>query len=266
MNGKSLRLNHVFRSDGKKTCIVPIDHGTTLGPIPGLKNSTRIIGQLIDGGADAIVLHKGILAHVLDEPELVRGTYLLHLSASTCLGSSQSYKVMVGSVEEGLRMGASGISIHVNLGTAEEPEMLKEFGRIATDCYHWGMPLLAMMYVDNCKHDTRKIAHAARLAQEIGADIVKIDYPGSGEKLHEVIQGVQIPVLIAGGSKSDSPADILMMVHHAMLAGASGVSIGRNIFQHNNPRVMTQMVGNLVHHGWQIEECIEKMNRELLEI
>ena len=163
-------------------------------------------------------------------------------------------------------MGASGISIHVNLGTAEEPEMLREFGRIATECYRWGMRLLAMMYVDNCKHDTRKIAHAARLAQEIGADMVKVDYPGSGDKLQEVIQGVQIPVLIAGGSKSDSPGDILMMIYHAMLAGASGVSIGRNIFQHSNPGLMTRMVSNLVHHGWQVEECIESLNRELLEI
>lgn len=266
MKGKILRLHSIFKGKNRKACIVPIDHGITLGPIAGLENCGSLVRQLVEGGADAIVTHKGILNQLSDQPGLSRGTYLLHISASTCLGSSQSYKVSVGSVAEGVRMGAAGISVHVNLGTAREPEMLTEFGRISEECFQWGMPLLAMMYVDGCKHDVKKIAHAARLAQEIGADMVKIDYPGSAEGLHEVTHGVQIPVLIAGGAKTDSPADILRAVSDAMLGGASGVSIGRNIFQHANPKLITQMIHNIVHEDWTPEECVEALNGELVAI
>jgi predicted phospho-2-dehydro-3-deoxyheptonate aldolase len=266
MKGKMLRLHSIFKGQNRKACIVPIDHGTTLGPIAGLENCASLARQLLDGGADAIVAHKGTLNVLLEQSGLARGTYLLHLSASTNLGQSQSYKVSVASVEEGIRMGAAGISIHVNLGTAQEPEMLREFGRISEACFAWGMPLLAMMYVDGCKGDVKKIAHAARLAQEIGADMVKIDYPGSAEALHQVLLGVQIPVLIAGGAKTDNPADILRAISDAMLGGASGVSIGRNIFQHPNPKLITHMIHLLVREEWTLEECLECINTELLAI
>lgn len=266
MKGKILRLHTIFKGKKKRACIVPIDHGITLGPISGLENCGGLVRQLVEGGADAIVVHKGLLNMLADQPGLAKGNYMMHVSASTCLGTSQSYKVSVGSVAEGVRMGATGISIHVNLGTVREPEMLAEFGRISEECFHWGMPLLAMMYVDGCKTDAKKIAHAARLAQEIGADMVKVDYPGSAESLHEVVQGVQIPVLIAGGAKTDSPADILRAISDAMLGGASGVSIGRNIFQYPNPRLITRMVHNLVQEDWTMEECLGNLNAELLEV
>src|SRR4030042_6453567 len=122
--------------------------------------------------------------------------------------------------------------------------MLQDFGRIATDALEWGMPLLAMIYTRGPKvrseYDVTVIKHAARVGAELGADIVKVTYSGSPESFHEVVQGCYVPVVIAGGEKMGTDEDILQMVTGAVAAGAAGVSIGRNVFQHKDPTQIVQ--------------------------
>lgn len=259
MNGKQLRLNRLMHIASKRFCIVPIDHGTTLGPITGLQDAVNTIGNIVAGGADALVLHKGLLSMAAQHHELSKGKYLMHLSVSTALGPDANHKVIVGTVEEAVKLGADGISIHVNIGTESEREMIKDFGNISAACLEWGMPLLAMMY---CKKDSHKdpgqIAHAARLGQELGADIVKVDYPGTKEGMEEIVNGVQVPVVIAGGSKI-SPAELLGIIDDALKVGAAGVSIGRNIFQHEDQKFITGIIAKLVHGEWSLDECLDKV-------
>jgi predicted phospho-2-dehydro-3-deoxyheptonate aldolase len=259
MNGKILRLARIMDVISQKTCIVPMDHGTTLGPIPGIANSLEVIAQVVAGGADALVLHKGLLRMVSQKPELAKGRYLLHLSVSTSLGPDPNRKVLVSSVAEAIKLGADGISIHVNIGTATEAEMIQDLGQVSAACLEWGMPLLAMMYSKKAQKSPEQIAHAARLGQELGADIVKIDYPGSIADTEKLVKGVQVPVVIAGGSKMDRPQDLLQIIHDALSAGAAGVSIGRNIFQHENPRLITEIVSNLIHGKLSLPECVERL-------
>lgn len=261
MNGKMLRLNRLMHVDSKRFCIVPIDHGTTLGPIAGLEDAVKAITNIVDGGADALVLHKGLLRMAAQHPELARGKFLMHLSVSTALGPDPNYKVLVGTVEEAVKLGADGISIHVNIGTAFEAEMIKDFGKISAACMEWGMPLLAMMYCKKEAHkDPEQIAHAARLGQELGADIVKVDYPGTIKGMERIVEGVQVPVVIAGGSKI-SPIELLRIVDDAMKVGAAGVSIGRNVFQHEDQRFITDIIGKLVHGELSLQECLGKIKK-----
>jgi predicted phospho-2-dehydro-3-deoxyheptonate aldolase len=248
MNGKALRLARLFRQESRRTCIVPIDHSTTCGPIEGLKDYLRIIRQVVTGGADVVILHKGLLAQLASYPDLAKGRYIMHLSVSTVLSSKPELKVLVGSVEEAVKMGADGVSIHVNLGTSDDAEMIKDFGRISEACGEWGMPLLAMMYTHKVPKTISHITHAARLAEELGADIVKIDYPGSLEEMREIMKVVKIPVLIAGGAKHDQTENFFLDIKNALLAGARGVAIGRNVFQQENPEYFTGLIAGLVHN------------------
>ena len=259
MNGRQLRLNRLMDVDSKRFCIVPIDHGTTLGPISGLEDAVKTITNIVEGGADGLVMHKGLLSMVAPHPGLAKGHYWMHLSVSTVLGPDPNYKVLVGSVEEAVKLGADGISIHVNIGTESETEMIKDFGKISRACLEWGMPLLAMMYSKkDANKDVEQIAHAARLGQELGADVVKVDYPGTVEGMEKVVNGVQVPVVIAGGSKSGA-ADLLRIIADAMKAGAAGVSIGRNIFQHEDQKLITEVIAKLVHGDWSLVECLDKV-------
>ena len=123
--GKIRRLKRIFREDGRSV-IVPMDHGVTLGPVRGLVNMQEIIDKLVLGGTDGIVLHKGIAKKIE-----TRGMGLItHLSASTDLSSDPLWKVQVCSVAHAVKLGADGISIHVNVGAPREGEMLATARRI----------------------------------------------------------------------------------------------------------------------------------------
>lgn len=238
MIGKQIRLERLINRNTGTTVIVPMDHGMTLGPIPGLENIKTAISSVVKGGIDAVLLHKG---HVTDGH---RGKgkdvgLIIHLSASTILSPEANKKVLVCTVEEALRLGADGVSIHVNLGAPNDSEMLRDFGEIGKRCSDWGMPLLAMMYTRGQKitneYDVNSIKLAARVANELGADIVKVNFTGDAESFSKVVEGCSIPVLIAGGEKAKSSVDVLKNVKMAMDAGGKGVSIGRNIFQDKSP-------------------------------
>jgi DhnA family fructose-bisphosphate aldolase class Ia len=156
-------------------------------------------------------------------------------------------------VEEAIRRGADGVSIHVNLGAEDERSMLHDLGTAGRIAMEWGMPLLAMMYtrgphVKN-EYDVKLVKHAARVGAELGADIVKVVYTGSVESFREVVEGCFVPVVIAGGEKMGNDEDIVEMVRGAMAAGAAGISIGRNVFQHKDPEKIVQTLSRIVHNG-----------------
>ncbi len=256
MNGKIRRLSRIFRSDGK-TVIIPMDHGVTLGPIAGIENISKVVEKLKRGGADAVLIHKG-WARLID----TRGmSLILHISASTKLGPDPDWKVSVASVEEAIALGADGVSIHVNIGCEREPEMLSLLGVVAESCEDWGMPLLVMAYPRGPKianqHDPELVAHVARVAAELGADVVKTNYTGSVESFKRVVESCPIPVVIAGGPKVSSDREILEMVKNSVDSGGAGVSIGRNIFQHKRPDLMTRAIVGIVHDGMDVEDAMK---------
>jgi fructose-bisphosphate aldolase/2-amino-3,7-dideoxy-D-threo-hept-6-ulosonate synthase len=99
--------------------------------------------------------------------------------------------------------------------------------------------------------------HAARVGAELGADIIKTNYTGDPDSFKDVIRSCPVPVIIAGGPKANTDAEVMKMVEDAISAGASGVSIGRNVFQHKNPAEMTRAISKVVHEGMSMEEAME---------
>jgi class I fructose-bisphosphate aldolase len=258
--GKRIRMERIINRNTRRTVIVPMDHGISVGPIAGLINMKDAIQQVSEGGANAIVEHKGLVG------EGHRGTgkdigLIIHLSASTSLSVYPNAKTLVCTVEEALKLGADAISIHVNLGNGQEKEMLHDFGRVSHEARNWGMPLLAMIYPRGEKitdeYDVKVIKHAARVGSEIGADLVKVSYTGSVDTFHEVVAGCSVPVVIAGGPKMDSDRDILEMVRGSVDAGGAGVSIGRNVFQHQNPTQMVKAICAIVHEDKSVDDALK---------
>jgi len=131
---------------------------------------------------------------------------------------------------------------------------------MSESCLEWQMPLVAMMYTRGPKikdeFDVNNIKHAARVGAELGADIVKVVYTGSVDSFAEVVQGCPVPVVIAGGPKMGSDEEIFKMVEGALKAGAMGVSIGRNAFQHKKPDKMVEALSKMVHEGASVEKAI----------
>lgn len=248
MTGKEIRLNSLFKHS-KRTFILPMDHGITIGPIQGLNDIVPLVRQVSDK-VDAVVVHKGLVPQISDYVDTKGCGLIVHLSASTSLAPDTNRKELVTSVEHAIRMGATAVSIHVNLGSETEASMLRDLGRTAEYCDSWGIPLLAMMYVRDgsvqSEYDPVKIKHSARAAEELGADIVKVNYTGSRDTFSEIVSAVKIPVIIAGGPKMHSDTDILGMVSDAVEAGARGVAIGRNLFQHSEPGALADNIRKIL--------------------
>lgn len=259
MIGKKIRLERIIDRNSGKTVIVPMDHGVTVGPIEGLTDMRTTISKVVEGGANAILMHKGIVraGH--------RGAgrdvgLIIHLSAGTSMSPDPNAKELVCTVEEAIKLGADAVSVHINLGAETDKEMLGQLGFISERCLQWQMPLVAMMYTRGPKikneYDVNNVKHAARVGAELGADIVKVPYTGSVETFTEVVQGCPVPVVIAGGEKMGSDKDIFEMVDGALKAGAAGLSIGRNAFQHENPDKMIGALCKMVHNGISVEEAV----------
>ncbi len=260
MIGKQIRMERIINPHTKRTVIVPMDHGVSVGPITGIGRIKDVVKEVAMGGADSVILHKGMIKAIRDAytPDLA---LIVHLSASTNLSPQPNNKLIVSTVEEAIRLGADGVSVHVNLGNEHEKEMLKDLSRVADEAEKWGIPLLAMMYPRGEKvkneYDPNAIAHAARLGAELGADIVKVSYTGDQRSFSKVVEGANVPVVIAGGPKMGSDMELLKMVRDAIEAGAAGTSIGRNVFQHESPMLMTKAISMVVHKGATVEEAME---------
>ena len=259
MIGKQIRLERIMNRNSGRTIIVPLDHGITMGPIPGLIDMPGTIDRIVNGGANAIVLHKGIVeaGHRQGGKDI---GLIIHLSASTSLSPDPNAKVLVCTVEEAVRLGADAVSIQINLGAETDTEMLAAMGRVEKSCRDWGMPLLAMIYARGAKvkseFDVKYIKHAARVGAELGADVVKVNYTGSPETFREVVAGCPVPVVIAGGEKMETDKELLRMVAGSLEGGGSGVSIGRNVFQHQDPMGIIKAISLLVHGNKTVDEAL----------
>lgn len=262
--GKKIRLSRIMDENSNRTLIVPMDHGVTSGAVQGLTDAHETMNDMVAGGADALVLHKG-LARQCHPAGGRRAALIMHLSASTALSPFCNSKALVGSVEEALRLGADAVSVHVNLGDAEERGMLVDMGKTAESCDSWGMPLLAMVYargphIKNA-HAPDVVAHCARVGMELGADIVKVSYTDETGAFADVVKTCGVPVVIAGGKRMSSDYEFLNMAADAIKAGASGLSVGRNVFQHPRRKALLKALRSIVHGNKTAEEALAVLER-----
>ena len=208
--GRDIRLSRILKKD-RMLCI-PMDHGISNGPIPGLENIHSVIYQCEKAGLTCVLVNKGIIKTL---PRAIDIGLIVHLSGSTSIGPAPNRKVLMGSVEEALRLGADAVSVHINIGAKEEPEMLYNLGMISDECDEWNIPLIAMMYprgetIKN-QYDPEIVAHTARIGAEAGADIVKSVYTGEVNSFRKVVKSCPVPIVIAGGPKAKTDKDIVEM-------------------------------------------------------
>jgi len=261
MIGKQIRIERIMNRNTGKTVIVPLDHGVTVGPIPGLIHMDRTVNEVAEGGANAVVMHNGMVLRGHRRGGRDIGL-IIHLSGSTSISPDPNRKVLVCTVQQAVRLGADAVSIHINAGAQTEDEMLRDFGQVNRECMDWGIPLLAMVYPRGPRiekeKDVDKVKLCARLGAELGADIVKVPYTDDPDTFRGVVEGCPVPVVIAGGSKLND-AETLKMVEGAMKAGAAGLSMGRNAFQHETPRVLVQAACAIVHDGMSAKEALKML-------
>ena len=259
--GKNIRLERLFDRKSNKTIIIPMDHGLTMGTIKGLENLVEMIDKVAMGGANAVLEHSGMVGTGHRQYGKDIGL-IIHLSGATNLTPDPNKKVLVCSVERALKMGADGVSIHINIGADEEPEMLQDAHSVIEASREWGIPLLAMMYPRGKKIEDENapdaVNIAVRVGAELGADIVKTNYTGDIDSFKYIVKGVNIPVIIAGGPKMDTIPELFQVVYDSIQAGAAGAAIGRNVFQADNPTKVVRGLSKIVHKNYTVDEVLKE--------
>jgi fructose-bisphosphate aldolase/2-amino-3,7-dideoxy-D-threo-hept-6-ulosonate synthase len=235
-----------------------MDHGLTMGAVTGLADIESTIAGVVQGGADAVLTHKGIAPRVHDSGG--EAGFVVHCNGATTVGPDEDDKRPTATVEEAIRAGGDAVSFHLNVGSEYEHRQIEDLATLTEEAGRYGIPVLAMAYArgpDVAGDDPEALAHAVRLAEELGADLVKTGYSGDADSFGRVVEATRLPVLIAGGEPEGDHAT-LSAVAGAMEAGAAGVSIGRSIFQHDDPEAITAAVSAVVHEGRDPEHALRE--------
>lgn len=255
-SGKRTRLQRI--GTGGRFLIVPMDHGITMGAVKGLVDIESTVNAVTRGGADSVLSQKGIADRVLSNTN--GSGYVVHLNGSTTVGPDEDDKRRTATVEEAVRIGADAVSFHINVASEYEREQIAELAEVTREAERLGMPVLAMSYVrghDVEPDDPETVAHAVRLAEELGSDVVKTAYTGDAASFERVVEATSLPVVIAGGSRG-TDHETVEMVRGAMDAGAAGVSMGRSIFQHDDPEAITRAVAAVIHDDVDATDALDE--------
>ncbi|QLG26220.1 class I fructose-bisphosphate aldolase family protein [Halorarum halophilum] len=252
--GFDARLDRISTAD--RFLIVPMDHGITMGAVTGLKDIEATIDGVTRGGADAVLTQKGIASRV--HANTNGAGYIVHLNGSTTIGPDENDKRVTGTVKGAVRAGADAVSMHINVGSTYEPDQIEFLAQLTEDAADYGLPVLAMAYARGPGvegDDPEALGHAVRLAEELGADVVKTGYSGDGASFQHVVESTRLPVVIAGGSRGTN-RETVEMVRGAMDGGAAGVSMGRSVFQHDDPEAIATAVSAVVHEDADVENAL----------
>ncbi|MFT4282810.1 MAG: class I fructose-bisphosphate aldolase [Candidatus Woesearchaeota archaeon] len=243
--------NNIFRNG--KTMILAYDQGFEHGPVDFNKKNVDpqyIFDIAIEGGYDAIAVQAGIAKHYYKGSN-TRVPLVVKLNAKTRFDNKDPISKQHTSVKHAASLGAVGVGYTIYLGSSHEQEMFKEFAKICEEAHDYGLTAICWMYPRGKsikdEFDKKTLAYGARIAMELGADIVKLKYNGSMEDTKWVVDSAgKCKVVIAGGNKVDE-AEFLNMVKEVLSAGAVGLAVGRNVWQSDRPLALSRELMRLLH-------------------
>lgn len=246
------RLANIFDAQSGKTVMLAFDHGYFQGPTTGLERIDVTIVPLLPY-ADTLMLTRGVLRSLIP-PAFTRGIVLRASGGPSILKELSNEQIAVD-IEDALRLNVSALAVQVFIGGEYETQSIHNMTRLIDLGNRYGIPTLAVTAVGKeMTRDARYLRLACRICAELGATYVKTYYVAEG--FETVTASCPVPIVIAGGKKLPE-LEALRMASSAIQQGASGVDMGRNIFQAEVPSVMIQAVRKVVHDGMPPEQAFE---------
>ncbi|HJN53035.1 MAG: 3-hydroxy-5-phosphonooxypentane-2,4-dione thiolase [Pseudomonadales bacterium] len=253
--GMKNRLARIFNSRSGNTVMLAVDHGYFQGPTTGLERIDLNIMPLVPY-ADTLMLTRGILRSLVP-PSMTTPIVLRASGGSSILKELSNEEIAVG-IEESIRLNVCAMAVQVFIGAEYEKQSIINMTRLVDMGNRYGIPTLAVTAVGkDMVRDARYFRLATRLCAELGAHYIKTYY--IEEDFETVTSCCPVPIVIAGGKKIPE-LDALKMAHNAILKGANGVDMGRNIFQSESPTSMIQAVAAVVHDRETPDKAFELYN------
>lgn len=269
--GKAMRLKRVIDPSGVSV-ICALDHGMTspvfLEPLADIATRTA---EAVAGGANVIMMSKGMI-RVAERSFAPDTSLALLLSASAGPGGQRPEIVQIAQVEEAVRLGADAVVLFTALGGETEPGMIRTLAGVGRECAELGMPFIAeaefpTTYASveslTAEYGFEYLRRNVRLCAELGADVVKTNWPGDQESFAKLVEAANgIPMVLAGGSRLEDD-ELLRRMGEAVDAGAIGCSVGRNIFMHESPQAITRALSRVIREHWPAAKAFEALAQDL---
>lgn len=252
------RFSKIIKPKNGRCVMLAVDHGYFLGPTEKLEVPQKTIQPLLPY-VDSIMLTRGVLRTSVSPTSNV--PIVLRVSGGTSIiGEDLSKETIVTSMEDAIRLNVSCLALSIFIGSKYEHQTLSNLAALVDQGERYGIPILAVTAVGKeMVRDARYLGLACRIAGELGAHVVKTYYC---EKFEKVIEGCPVPVIIAGGKKLEKEIDVLELTFNAIREGASGVDMGRNIWQSDSPIAMIKAVKSIVHENFSIKEASDLLMLE----
>ncbi|HEY7994275.1 MAG TPA: hypothetical protein VID24_08700 [Candidatus Eremiobacteraceae bacterium] len=261
--GKRARLHRMLYEYGPGNgtlLFLPIDQGIEHGPVDFFDNPDSIDPDYeyrlaLEGNYSGIALHYGLAAKYFSK-YAGKVPLLLKINGKTNVPSDDDpFSPLTGSVEDAVRLGADAVGYTLYVGSPRQDDDIKQLTDVRRDCERYGMPLVVWSYPrgkaikeKGGQDSLYAVDYAARMACELGADIVKLNVPkpesndkepkpyntlnlSEADAVRKVVKSAgRTLVLISGGSKVGDD-DLLHKARLAMDAGVTGLIFGRNLWQ-----------------------------------
>jgi putative autoinducer-2 (AI-2) aldolase len=251
--GMKNRLAQVVKEDGH--CLfLPIDHGYFQGPTRKLEKPGETIRPLLPY-CDALFVTRGVLRSAI-EPENTKPIILRVSGGTSIIGKDLSNEGITTSMEEAIRLNVAAVGISIFVGSEFERDSLLNLSKLVDGGEKYGIPVMAVTAVGKEleKRDARYLGLSCRIGAELGARIVKTYWC---ENFDKVVHGCPVPVVMAGGPKTETEREVFEFVHDGMEKGAIGVNLGRNIWQNDHPVAMIKALRAIIHEKASVKEANE---------
>lgn len=271
--GSQLRASKILNPETGNGIVVAIDHGLFIGPLPGVENTSKTIDSLLPGLPDAIQMTPGTTRANLhkfygkNKPGVI-----VRLDATNIWrkkpAPKEGYYTYVASVKDAIQLGCDAVVTFLFAGydtDAQEAANLQALAKIGAEAREYGIPFivepLAIQKGSNVVRDFEIMKLIVRMASEIGADLIKADFPESKKQFEELVNISSVPILVRGGPKMDSDKEMLQMVKDAMDAGAKGIVFGRNVWQHKHPAKILRALAAIVHEKQSVAKSLTLLRK-----
>lgn len=249
-----------------KGILLAYDQGLEHGPSKDFNEKSVDPAYILEiaekGKFTGIIFQKGVAEKYYDG----KVPLVIKVNGKTSLPKGEPIASQICSVKQARALGAKAVGYTIYLGSAHENLMLSEFGRIQQEAHELGLAAIAWIYPrgEAVTNDTAPeiVAYAARAGLEVGADAVKIKYTGDSDSFRWAVRSAGAArVFMSGGPKAPTDEAFLRQVKGAVDAGASGLAVGRNVWQHERPLEMAAALREIILNGQSVETALGKLAR-----
>jgi class I fructose-bisphosphate aldolase len=252
----------VFLKNGK-SMLLAYDQGLEHGPSTDFDEKNVDPSFILEiaqkGGFNGIVFQKGVAEKYYDG----KIPLIVKVNGKSSLPKGEPISKQTCSVDYAISLGAKAVGYTIYLGSSYEHEMFTEFGSLQEKAHEKGIAAIAWVYPRGAAivNDTSKeiVSYAARTALELGADAAKIKYTGDVSSFSWAVKSAgRVKVFMSGGPKAPTEEAFLAQVRGAIDAGATGLAVGRNVWQNTDPLAMSSALKRIIFDGKQVNEALPR--------